>query len=145
MRPQTAILVLGLVLGCISTNRATLDETAALFHDDLRWGRIPAAEGAVDARARAAFQQRHRGWGAAVRIMDMDLEGVRIGENQGVVRLRLTWTVADGTDVRESVIEENWESVGGNWRLREERVIGGDPAIFGAPPGPAPPEGPTAR
>jgi hypothetical protein len=62
-----------LCFGCIATNRVTLDETAALFHDDLRWGRIPAAETSVDARAREAFQQHHRGWGAQVRVVDLDV------------------------------------------------------------------------
>lgn len=142
MRAAIALL---LCLGCISTNRATLDETAALFHDDLRWGRLPAAETAVDPRARAAFQQHRRAWGARVRVVDLDVDGVRAGATTGLLRIRVTWTSGgDSTDVRESLVEEAWESVGGNWRLRAEAVVAGDPALFGAPATPPPAPAATA-
>jgi hypothetical protein len=126
-----ATLALCFVFGCISTNRATLDETAALFHDDLRWGRLPAAEASVDARLRAAFQQHHRPWGAAVRVVDLDVDAVRAAATTGALRVRVTWTAGgDSTDVRESLVEEQWESTDGNWRLRAEAVVAGDPGLF---------------
>src|SRR5581483_5478854 len=110
----------------------TLDETATLFHDDLRWGRLPAAETSVDGRLRAAFSAHHRGWGSQVQLMDMDVEGIRAAPGAGTVRMRVQWTHgADSTDVRESLIEEQWEVVGGAWRLRNESVLAGDPGIFG--------------
>lgn len=139
-----AVLALLLCLGCISTNRATLDETAALFHDDLRWGRLPAAETAVDARARAAFQQHRRAWGSHVRVVDLDVDAVRAGRTTGALRIRVTWTPGgDSTDVRESLVEEAWESTDGNWRLRGEAVIAGDPGLFTAPPATQAPAAPT--
>ena len=99
MRPLVAAV---LCFGCIATNRVTLDETAALFHDDLRWGRIPAAETSVDARAREAFQQHHRGWGTQVRVVDLDVDAVRTASSTGMLRVRVTWVGGnDSTDVRE--------------------------------------------
>lgn len=136
MRAAIALL---LCLGCVSTNRATLDETAALYHDDLRWGRLPAAETAVDPRMRAAFGQHHRAWGAQVRVVDLDVDAIRAGSTTGALRVRVTWTSGgDSTDVRESLVEEAWESVGGNWRLRAEVVVAGDPGLFGAAASAAP-------
>lgn len=148
-----------LCFGCIATNRVTLDETAALFHDDLRWGRIPAAETSVDARAREAFQQHHRGWGAQVRVVDLDVDAVRTASSTGMLRVRVTWVGGnDSTDVRESLVEEHWASTDGNWRLVRESVIAGDATLFpeapaatpgttpGATPGatPMPPRAPVA-
>lgn len=141
MRSLLAVL---LCLGCISTNRATLDETAALFHDDLRWGRIPVAEAAVEARAREAFQQHHRGWGREVRVVDLDVDSVRLASTTGSLRVRVTWVGGtNSTDVRESVVEERWVSTDGNWRLTHEAVIAGDETLFpaatpAATPGAAP-------
>lgn len=120
--------------GCSTSMRQTLDETAALFHDDLRWGRIPAAETAVDGEMRAAFQAHHRGWGETVQVIDVEVESLRSGADRGSARLRVAWVhVSDSTDVKQSLVEEQWESRGGAWRLRGETVIAGDPGLFGTP------------
>ncbi|MEZ4392435.1 MAG: hypothetical protein R3A48_15210 [Polyangiales bacterium] len=141
-----SLLAALLCLGCISTNRATLDETAALFHDDLRWGRIPVAEGAVEARAREAFQQHHRGWGREVRVVDLDVDSVRLASTTGSLRVRVTWVGGtNSTDVRESVVEERWVSTDGNWRLAHEAIIAGDETLFpAAAPAATPTETPSA-
>jgi hypothetical protein len=134
-----------LCFGCIATNRVTLDETAALFHDDLRWGRIPAAETSVDARAREAFQQHHRGWGAQVRVVDLDVDAVRTASSTGMLRVRVTWVGGnDSTDVRESLVEEHWASTDGNWRLVRESVIAGDATLFPEAPAATPGTTPSA-
>jgi hypothetical protein len=121
-------------MACNATTRQSFDETAALFHDDLRWGRIPTAEGVVDPSIRAAFVQRHRPWGVTVHIMDVEVESMRANADRGTVRLRVMWTRGtDSTVVRESVVEESWEATGAGWRLRDEVVIAGDAGLFGTP------------
>ena len=126
---------LAAVAGCNATTRQSFDETAALFHDDLRWGRMPAAELAVDAEMRAAFQAHHRTWGESVQVIDVEVDSVRSTTDHGSVRLRVSWVHAgDSTDVRQTVVEETWESRLGAWKLRGERVVGGDPGVFGAAP-----------
>ncbi|MEZ4405001.1 MAG: hypothetical protein R3A52_00725 [Polyangiales bacterium] len=128
--------------GCLSTNRQMLDEVATIFHDDLRWGRLMSAEGVVDGRMRRAFAEHHRGWGTAVHVIDVELEHFRQGSSRGIARLRVSWTRGfDATDLRESVVEEQWVNDQGNWRLRNESVIAGDAGLFGTPTG----EGATPR
>ena len=125
-RVMARILLLAFVAlaACSTTMRQSFDETAALFHDDLRWGRLPTAEGAVDPAIRAAFTQRHRPWGVTVQIMDVEVESMRANADRGTVRLRVMWTRGtDSTEIRESVIEEAWETGAAGWRLRNEAII----------------------
>lgn len=134
MRPFAA---LGLVLAlhaCSATTRQSFDEVATLFHDDLRWGRLPTAEGMVLPSIRRDFVQRHRAWGVTVHVMDVELESMRANTTQGTLRLRVSWTHGtDSTDIRESIVEEAWEVSGTDWRMRAESVISGDPGLFGTP------------
>lgn len=125
--------------GCNTTNRQTFDETAALFHDDLRWGRMPAAELSVDSEMRAAFLAHHRTWGESVQVIDVEVDGMRSSGDHGTVRVRVSWVHAgDSTDVKQSVVEEQWESRLGAWKLRGERVVAGDQGLFGAAPATSP-------
>ena len=120
--------------GCATGTRQSLDEVAAIFHDDLRWGRLPAAEMAVDSSMRAAFQTHHRAWGASVQVIDVEIENLRSTALRGSARLRVSWVHAgDSTDVKQSLVEEQWESRAGAWQLRAETVIAGDPGLFGTP------------
>ena len=144
MRPRVMarlfLLAFVALAACSTTMRQSFDETAALFHDDLRWGRLPTAEGAVDPAIRTAFTQRHRPWGVTVHIMDVEVESMRANADRGTVRLRVMWTRGtDSTEIRESVIEEAWETAGSGWRLRNEAIIAGDAGLFGTPTAAAPP------
>jgi hypothetical protein len=127
-------LTLVTLAACGATTRQSFDETAALFHDDLRWGRVPVAEAAVLPSIREAFVQHHRGWGVVVHVMDIEVESLRTASERSTARLRVVWTRGtDSTDVRESLVEEAWEASGGAWRLRNESVIAGDAGLFGTP------------
>ena len=139
MAPTARTLVLALALAlsaCGASQRQSFDETAALFHDDLRWGRIPAAETSVSPAIRTAFSEHQRAWGAVVHVIDIEVESMRTSSSSSSARLRVVWTHGtDSTDVRESLVEEAWESSGGRWVLRNESVIAGDAGLFGAPAG----------
>lgn len=145
MKAHLLSLALVAAAACSSSTRQSFDETAALFHDDLRWGRLPTAEGAVDPAIRTAFTQRHRPWGVTVHIMDVEVESMRANSDRGTVRLRVMWTRGtDSTVICESVVEESWEAAGSGWRLRNEAIIAGDAGLFGTPTAaatPAPPRG----
>lgn len=130
MNLRAALLLLSLSLGCSGASRLTLDDVASLFHDDVRWGRLPAAQGAVAAAMQTEFVRHHRTWGSLVHIMDIEVEQMRATPATGTIRLRVVWTRGyDSTDVRESVVEERW-AFGGTWRIESESVIGGDAGLF---------------
>lgn len=134
MRPFAALCLATALAACSATTRQPFDEVAALFHDDLRWGRLPTAEGVVLPSIRHDFVQRHRAWGVTVHVMDVEVENMRANATQGTLRLRVSWTQGtDSTDIRESIVEEAWEVSGTDWRLRNEAVISGDPGLFGTP------------
>lgn len=129
-----ALCAFVLVPGCAAINPFKLDDTVALFHDDLRWGRYPAAEQAVAASYRARFARRAAAWARSVRIVDMELEAIRRAGLTGTVRARYTWTRPDEIDTRETVIETHWrgDPGTGSWFCDGESVVGGDPALLAA-------------
>jgi len=130
-------LVAGVMLcaACASGTRVGLDETAALFHDDLRWGRLPAAEASVGGPLRAAFHARRRGWGSEVTVVDLEVVHLRQNSGRGTARVRVAWTRGnDSIDIRESVVEEVWEARLGVWQMSAEAVIAGDPGVFAVVP-----------
>lgn len=127
------LLLVLCVLGCAGASRMTLDDVAALFHDDVRWGRFPAAQGAVSPAMQAEFTRHHRAWGTLVHIMDLEVDQMRTTGSEGIVRMRVVWTRGhDSTDVRESLVEERW-SRSGTWHIDSESVIAGDEALFVSP------------
>ncbi|MBL8603650.1 MAG: hypothetical protein JNK72_17120 [Myxococcales bacterium] len=131
--PSRLALALTLTLGCVSPTRPSFDETAALFHDDLRWGRLPAAEGSVDSSLREAFTQHHRNWGRRVNIVDLELDGARVNGTRGSARLQVSWVRGnDSTMIRETIVEEHWELRAAGWRLTDEAIVSGDTELFAA-------------
>jgi hypothetical protein len=129
-----ALPALVLLAGCSAINPFRLEDQVALFHDDLRWARIPAAESAVAAEGRAQFVRRHARWGREVQIMDLEPEPTRMTGLVGLARARVTWTRTAETDVRETVIETRWRAGGGtNWYIDDERIVGGDPTLLVSP------------
>lgn len=123
-------LILFALSGCTMT-RQTLDQTVHLFHDDLRWDRMPMAETVVAPEARPGFQQRHRTWGSQIRIVDIEPVQVGTGGVRGVARVHVQWIGGeDSTEVRDSVVEERWDATYGRWMLRSERVVAGDPGLL---------------
>jgi len=124
--------IVALGSGCAAANPFRLDDQVALFTDDLRWGRMPAAEMALSPELRAAFVRRHAAWGHFVQIMDVEVETTRVSGLVGTVRTRYTWMHRNDMDTRETSIETRWRPGGlsGNWVCDDERVVSGDPALL---------------
>lgn len=126
--------------GCAAANPFRLDDQVALFTDDLRWGRMPAAETALSPELRASFVRRHAAWGHFVQIMDVETDTTRVSGLVGLVRTRYTWMHRNDMDTRETTIETRWRAGGlsGNWVCDDEHVVSGDPALLAnATPAPA--------
>jgi hypothetical protein len=124
---------LALLLGCASVNLARLDDTVTLFHDDLRWGRLPAAELSVADELRARFVRGHAVWGSSIRIVDLEVEGARIRGSSGIVRAHYLWTRGTEVDTRETVVETHWRGrFDGTWVCDGERIVEGDSSLLAA-------------
>jgi hypothetical protein len=130
---SVAVLVVALLAhGCAAANPFRLSDQVALFTDDLRWGRIPAAETQLAQPMRASFSRRHAGWGRALQIMDVEVDETRVSGLIGTVRTRYTWMRRDEMDTRETVVETRWRAtaMSGDWTCEDEHVVGGDPTLL---------------
>lgn len=131
MRSPFFLALFSLLAACAAVNPFRLEDQVALFHDDLRWGRMPAAEQSVAASARALFARHHARWGREVQIVDLEVESSRIAGTTGTVRARFVWTRPDEAEVRETVVETRWRAgMNGSWSMDDEQIVGGDPALF---------------
>lgn len=118
--------------GCAAANPFRLTDQVALFTDDLRWGRMPAAESQLAAPMRASFSRRHAGWGRSLQIMDVEVDETRVSGLIGTVRTRYTWMRRDEMDTRETVVETRWRAtaMSGDWTCEDERIVAGDPSLL---------------
>jgi hypothetical protein len=131
MRTTGLATVLALVVACAGANTFRLDDAAAMHSDDLRWGRLPAAEMSVSDALRPRFVREHAAWGRAVHIVDVELENTRSSGLTGIARTRYVWTRANDIDTRETVVETHWRGrLDGGWICDDERVVWGDPALL---------------
>ena len=116
---------------CAALNPFRLDDQVALFHDDLRWGRMPAAESAVDSSIKERFTRMHAAWGRSVHIIDVDLEGTRVSGINGTVRAHYIWTRDSDVAIRETVVETSWRAgMMGSWKCEDEHVVSGDATLI---------------
>jgi hypothetical protein len=126
-----ALLPLLALTACAAANPMRFDDQVAVFHDDLRWGRLPAAETSVDPRMREQFQRRHAAWGRTVQIVDLEIEGTRMQGLVATVRARFLWLRGQDVETRETIVETRWRAgMGRDWILDDEQVVGGDPSLL---------------
>lgn len=110
-------------------------ESAYTLNDAARWGQVDKAMLYVSPRYIARFTERHREWGDTVSIADVDLVRMQLSEdhNSAMSEITLSWFSDGGVTVRSSTVTQKWESEHGKYKLVDEAVRRGDPAVF-APP-----------
>lgn len=100
-----------------------------------RFGRMDIAVEHVVSHAQEDFLARHRTWGRDIRIVDVELSGVRmITPETAAVTLAVSWHGLSSTDIRTSFISQKWTSTGDGWRMASEGRNGGAPGLFAAAP-----------
>jgi hypothetical protein len=82
------------------------------------------------------FTERHREWGESVSIADIDLVSMKLADDHltATSEIKLSWYDQNGMMVRDSVVTQKWETERGKFKLVDELVRRGDPAVFAAPP-----------
>lgn len=140
MRTQflSAVAALGLgVSGCTLANltpQARFSEAANTLNDASRWGQVDLALQHVSPTYSARFQDRHREWGETVSIAEVDLVRMQIAPDRksATSEISLSWFSDHGVMIRSSTITQKWEAEHGKFKLVDEAVRRGDPAVFAA-------------
>ena len=99
-----------------------------------RFGRHDVALMHVTRDAHSSFLTRHAPWGEEIRIVDVELRGIRFTDNDvALVDVAVSWHRLNETTIRVSRIEQKWTQGVNAWFLMEEQRVAGSPGIF-APP-----------
>jgi hypothetical protein len=102
----------------------------------LRFGRLDLALALVRAEVQQEFAVRHARWGRDVRIVDLEVTGVRMfTEEEAEVQLAVSWHRLSETTVRTSGILQRWNRIkGDDWRIAGVMPAGGSPGLLADPP-----------
>lgn len=140
MRSLTLAVVLALApnavsLGCTLvqlTPSARLSESVYQLNDMSRWGQLDMAVQAVSAKYKDKFRTRHRDWGEAISIAEVELlyQQMAPDKESGVSEIALSWTEANGVMLRKSYVTQRWANEKGSFRLVDEVIKKGDPHLF---------------
>ncbi|MEZ4442965.1 MAG: hypothetical protein R3B72_27970 [Polyangiaceae bacterium] len=99
-----------------------------------RFGRMDVALEHVAQDAQVDFMARHAKWGRGIRVVDVELSGLRIlASDQAEVTLTVTWHRIDESLIRASAITQMWKNDKNGWKLGEELRVSGSPGIFDRP------------
>ena len=109
-----------------------LSNSAYELNTATRFGRFDVALSLVERKVQPEFVRRHAGWGKKLRIVDLEVQGVRMtSPGQAEVQLEVSWHRLDQTTIRVSQVAQRWKQGENAWLLAEERRSGGDAGIFG--------------
>ncbi len=112
-----------------------LTNAAYDFTSATRFERMDVAASLVVSHAQEDFLARHRKWGSDLRIVDVELKGVRlVTPDTAAVSLSVSWHPLNSTEIRTSLLAQKWTSTGDGWRMATEGRTGGAPGLFAAPP-----------
>jgi hypothetical protein len=134
MRRPFALLALALgLVACLAPPGPAerLGYSAYELNTATRFGRMDIALSHVAAGVQAEFSGRHRDWGRAVRIVDVDLLGMQLQTpDLAEVEVAVSWHRIDDTILRQTTVAQKWTQQQGDWRLSEELRTGGDQGLY---------------
>lgn len=134
MRARVALrLSLVFLPGCMTpqTPLARAQETTQEFNLDRRFGRGEDAIEHVANASRDDYLLRHRAWGSAIRIADVEMGGVRINPDKDAeVMVRVSWYRPEQNDLHQTLLKQKWHDKDG-WKLVTEERIDGDAGLLG--------------
>jgi hypothetical protein len=134
--PLVRVLLLGLALwagACVppKTPMERLTDAAYDLNVATRFGRLDIAIPYVALDAQQKFARDHAAWASRIRVVDLDLVGIRpLGPDAVGVDVVISWHRLDETDIRQSQITQRWVLEKDDWRLTEEQRSGGEPGLL---------------
>jgi hypothetical protein len=133
----SGVLALGLSACTLAnmTPQARFSDAANTLNDASRWGQVDLALLHVSPRYVERFTDRHREWGEALSIAEVDLVRMQIAPDRKTAtsEISLSWFDDGGVMIRTSTITQKWETEGGKFKLVDEAVRRGDPRVFSEP------------
>ena len=132
----TSVLV-GLLAGCVPppSPMQRLTDAAYDLNTATRFGRFDVAMDYVEPGTQLQFANRHAKWGQGVRVLDVDLVSIRpVAEDVVEVQVMVAWHRIDEMTMRQSRIAQRWKMTDDDWRMVEERRVGGSPGLFAPVP-----------
>src|SRR5690349_3767079 len=99
-----------------------------------RFGRMDLALEHTADGARRHFTAHRAAWGGPVRVLDLELSGLSMEDNEhAVVLVDIQWSRLDENTLHQTRVEQTWR--GGiddhGWMLVRERRVAGDLGLFG--------------
>ncbi|MBI4703397.1 MAG: hypothetical protein HY744_19970 [Deltaproteobacteria bacterium] len=136
MRARLAAALVLVLAACSCLGPASsgqkLRDAAYDLANAVRFGRLDIALGYVEPEDQAAFATRRAGWGRELRVVDVELESLRLLDSDNAeVNLSVVWHRLDETTIRVSQIGQRWRQGRDDWLMVEEQRTGGAPGIFG--------------
>jgi hypothetical protein len=136
-----------------TTGLAAAQQAAQTFNLDARFGRNELVLDQISPAAREEFSMRHRAWGQAIKVADIELAGMKAhGDKDVDFVVHVTWYRPEQQELRSTTLQQQWHSKTDGWELTGEKRMDGDIGLLGeavvieAPSGPkAPSQFPTIR
>jgi hypothetical protein len=135
-----ALVVLVAVLACgcaaaAASPAAQLSDSANELNTAARFGRLDLALEQTLPAFRDRFLDSHRAWGREIRVVDVNVSGIRINEDDSAeVLVEIAWTRMSESTLKNTVVNQSWENAKrAGWQLAREHRVAGDPGLFGEP------------
>ena len=109
-----------------------LNDAARDMNLAARFGRLDLAAQRTTKEARVHFLDRRANWGKDIRIVDVELAGVQMrDEDSAEVRVDVAWVRNNEGVLRTTRLAQLWSDGDGDWVMEREQRIAGDLGLFG--------------
>ena len=134
LRPFIAVICAAIICSCLgpAPPATKAADAARELNIAARFGRMDIAANNTAAAAKAAFVERRRLWGGAIRVLDAEMANLTmIGPTEATVHVDFSWMRIDEQRLRITRVEQSWRNDEGSWLLVREHQIDGDIGLFG--------------
>lgn len=137
---RRAMLALGIVLAttagaCLAPppRSQQVVDAARELNMAARFGRMDLAVSRTHGGLRKAFLERRSEWGKEVRVVDVQLSGLEMkDENNAMLHVDVAWVRQRESVLRNTRLAQRWEDRGkGGWMLVREKRVAGDMGLLG--------------
>ncbi len=124
----TLVLVTtALISACGSTQnrRGALRDAVRDYAEATRWGHVAKAATFIPAKKRPEFIQRRRRAASSLRILEVDMRGVRLSADQTTARVivAVAFTANGDPVTRHHLVDQHWRWTSSGWMLTSRKRV----------------------